>query len=72
MGQKTEKDQSICIGSFRNISKDDWIKMCGLIGNTVSDVTVNSDANVNVVLSDVEKLRALRLAYYDSKKDTPT
>ena len=23
MGQKTEKDQSICIGTFRNISKDE-------------------------------------------------
>lgn len=67
MGQKTEKDQSICIGTFRNISKDDWIKMCGLIGNIVSEITVNPDTNVNVVLSDKEKLRALRLAYYDSK-----
>jgi hypothetical protein len=66
MGQKTEKDQSICIGTFRNISKDDWIKMCGLIGNNLNTIP-NPEANVNVVLTDIEKLRALRLAYYDSK-----
>jgi predicted helicase len=71
MGQKTEKDQSICIGTFRNISKEDWIKMCGIIGNNfdniVPEITTNPDTNVNVILSDAEKLRALRLAYYDSK-----
>ena len=71
MGKKTEKDQSICIGTFRNISKDEWIKMCGLIGNkfdnTTPEIITNPDTNINVILPDMEKLRELRLAYYNSK-----
>jgi predicted helicase len=65
MGKKTEKDQSICIGTFRNISKEDWIKMCNLSGHTVSDSV--PETNVNIELDKREKLRALRLAYFDKK-----
>jgi len=71
MGKKTEKDQSICIGTFRNISKEEWIKMCGLSGNSMSnDIDVQEpEQNINIVSTEKEKLRALRLAYFDSKKD---
>jgi hypothetical protein len=77
MGQKTEKDLSICIGTFRGISKEDWIKMCGLIGNTIQDkvdapVVENTNiliSNIQTIIDPKEKLRALRLAYYDSKKE---
>lgn len=65
MGQKTEKDQSICIGTFRNITKDEWIKMCNIKGNVLNG---NIDSNINVEAIDKEKLRALRLAYFESKK----
>jgi predicted helicase len=65
MGQKTEKDQSICIGTFRNISKDDWIKMCGITGQSLDSITV-IEQNTNVTLSS-EELRAKRLAFYDKK-----
>ena len=65
MGQKTEKDQSICIGTFRNISKDEWIKMCGLTGHTVNNL--NPETNINIEVDSKEKLRALRLAFYESK-----
>jgi len=73
MGQKTEKDQSICIGTFRNISKEDWIKMCGITGNDLSNIVPGPvpdtvpEANINIQLTPQEKLRQLRLAYYDSK-----
>jgi predicted helicase len=66
MGKKTEKDQSICIGTFRNISKEEWVKMCGLSGNIMSN---ELEQNINIVSTEKEKLRALRLAYFDSKKD---
>jgi predicted helicase len=65
MGQKTEKDQSICIGTFRNISKDDWIKMCGLTGISLN-TTVNTEQNTNVILTP-EELRAKRIAFYANK-----
>jgi predicted helicase len=68
MGKKTEKDQSICIGTFRNITKDEWIKMCNIKGNVLNG---NIDSNINVEVNnntEKEKLRALRLAYFESKK----
>jgi hypothetical protein len=68
MGKKTEKDLRICIGTFRGISKDDWIKMCGVTGQTLSTNLDDKEININIpVLTEQEKLRALRLAYYDSK-----
>jgi len=64
MGQKTEKDQSICIGTFRNISKDEWIKMCGLTGQSLN-INVNEQNN-NIILTP-EELRAKRIAFYANK-----
>lgn len=64
MGQKTEKDQSICIGTFRNISKDDWIKMCGLTGISLNTNVI--EQNTNVILTP-EELRAKRIAFYANK-----
>jgi predicted helicase len=72
MGKKTEKDQSICIGTFRGISKEEWIKMCGLSGYSMTS-DIQPEQNINVIVDEKEKLRALRLAYYDSKKElTPS
>jgi predicted helicase len=59
MGKKTEKDQSICIGTFRNISKENWIKMCGITGNQLDMI----EENVNTLSK--EELRLKRLAFYD-------
>lgn len=59
MGKKTEKDQSICIGTFRNISKENWIKMCGITGNQLD----TTEENVNTLSK--EELRLKRLAFYD-------
>jgi hypothetical protein len=69
MGKKTEKDLSICSGTFRNISSDDWIKMCGITGNILVNNQTNQEANQNIIIEEKEKLRQLRLAYYDTKKD---
>jgi hypothetical protein len=35
-GEKTEKDLSICIGTFRKITKDEWILMCDVKGSTLN------------------------------------
>jgi len=67
MGKKTEKDQSICIGTFRNITKDEWIKMCNLTSHTMNNLNT-TEANINIEVDNKEKLRALRLAFYESKK----
>ena len=60
MGKKTEKDQSICIGTFRNISKEDWVKMCNISGNTLNSIEEHN--NLNISKAD---LRLKRLSYFD-------
>lgn len=55
-GPKTNKDESICIGTFRAISNEMWIKLCGSEG-------VVLDQPKNTILTQ-EELRAHRIAYY--------
>jgi predicted helicase len=64
-GPKTEKDLSICIGTFRGITAENWIKMCNITGTALEE---------NVLIQSNEKrepskqeLRELRLAYYSLK-----
>jgi len=54
-GKKTETDLSICLGTFRNITGDAWLKMC-LVSTSIVEpcvITLTSD-----------ELRQRRLAYY--------
>jgi predicted helicase len=64
MGKKTEKDLSICIGSFRNITKDNWIKMCNIKGNLLK----SNDKEINIIPKKEnltsEELREKRLKFY--------
>jgi hypothetical protein len=53
IGEKTDKDWSICIGTFRNIDHFQWLQ----IGNFVNEV-------VSVEQSDKEFLREQRLKYF--------
>jgi len=73
-GPKGPKDLSICLGTFRNMSSEDWLKMCNVEGQSLQSVaslepsqSVASQENV-IVSSDItrEQLRARRLAYYSS------
>jgi hypothetical protein len=58
MGKKTPKDLSICQKTFQNITKEEWIRMCGIEGNAVAP-EVNKQPTP-------EELRALRLARFDN------
>ena len=58
-GIKTEKDVSICLGTFQGMTAENWLKMCLIEGN----VLVNQEIKQNPSKDD---LRALRLAFYDS------
>ena len=69
VGKKTEKDLSICIGTFRNISSSDWINMCQLVGQKLES-TSNSEDNVVTTKTkplSPEELRLKRLAFYEKK-----
>jgi len=65
-GGKTSKDLSICLKTFQNLEKNDWLKLCNLSGSTLG----NFPSDVNLLASKPseeltkEELRTLRLAYY--------
>lgn len=58
-GPKGPKDLSICLGTFRSISSDEWLKLCNVSGNTLIKKPTESLTQ--------EEIRALRLAYYESR-----
>ncbi len=58
MGKKTEKDLSICLRRFRQMTKEQWTSMCGLEGHKVAE-----EVRKPKVLS-AEELRAARLARF--------
>jgi hypothetical protein len=59
-GEKTCKDMSICLKTFQNIKKEDWLKMCDKQGQVINNLD-NLDTFNKL---DKEKIRELRLNYY--------
>ena len=64
VGKKTDKDLAFCIKTFQGISKEDWVKLCGIQGNTLTEDAVAAPA---ATPKTAEELRAARLAYYEQK-----
>lgn len=60
-GDKTEKDLSICLKSFQNITKDEWLLMCNKVGEKINDEKLVEAIQID----EKEKLRELRLKYFD-------
>ena len=58
--KKTSKDISICLKTFQNISKDNWLKMCCKTGNTLD----NSNDIENKNVASLQELRNLRIKYF--------
>ena len=56
VGQKTEKDVSICLKTFQGITKEKWIAMCGVKGEVLG--------TPKVPLTQ-EELRQARLRYFN-------
>jgi hypothetical protein len=54
VGEKTEKDVSICLKTFQGITKEKWVAMCGLEGQILAEAAPLSP----------EDLRAARLKYF--------
>jgi len=65
-GGKTDKDLSICLKTFQNLEKTDWIKMCNLTGSTLSNFPFTNNLLVSKPSSELtrEELRELRISYY--------
>jgi hypothetical protein len=58
-GKKTDKDLSVCLGTFRSLKGDDWLKMC--------DVTGSNMMKVAETPTSLEELRKRRIDYYTKK-----
>ena len=58
-GPKGPKDLSICLGTFRNVKTDEWLKMCKIEGQQMQNEVVSGTLNI-------EELRARRIAFYNS------
>jgi hypothetical protein len=54
-GAKTEKDWSLCLGSLRKITKEAWVKMCGIEGQVLGVAEPRT----------IEDLRAARLLRFE-------
>lgn len=63
MGKKTERDLSICLRRFQQITKDQWTRMCGVVGH--QDVPKAKVLNA-------EDLRAARLTRFTVTDPTPS
>jgi len=58
IGEKTEKDWSICIGTFRKIDHFMWLKM--------SNIEESETVIENKIITDKEIMRNKRVAYFSS------
>ena len=56
MGKKTSKDVSMCQGTFRKMTKDQWVRMCGIEGRTIAEAPKKN--------LTPDELRALRVARF--------
>jgi hypothetical protein len=69
-GIKTEKDISLCLKTFQNIDKENWLKMCEVSGivldekNEIISLPVIPPAFCELTKISKENLRELRLNYY--------
>lgn len=54
-GTKSEKDLSLCLKTFQNIDKDNWLKMCNLNGNILNNGI--NDCNENILIKTCEEIK---------------
>jgi len=60
-GPKGPKDLSICLGTFRSTSKEEWLKLCKVSGDILENVLVKKPSSELTK----EEIRALRVSYYE-------
>lgn len=64
-GPKGPKDISICLGTFRSIKPDEWLKMCNIEGRKLNEIKQKATEELTP-----EEIRTLRLAYYTSRESS--
>ena len=75
-GDKGPKDLSICLGTFRATSSDQWLKMCDIQGQALAEQVPTNSVEIlkQKPTSQLtrEEVRALRLAYYEQNASSCT
>lgn len=69
-GPKGPKDLSICLGTFKATTSEQWLKMCDVSGSVLSS-EVNTKNEIIVKPSSElshQELRMLRIAYYEKRE----
>ena len=69
-GRKNEKDLSICVGTFKGLSKEEWFKILGDTGNTIGENVVIEKVDSPVqqkVEINVDLIRQKRLLAFSNK-----
>jgi hypothetical protein len=77
-GERTDKDLSICIGTFRKISLDEWTSMCDLTGhivgegenesNYINETNLEKDKDANIDTDEDEDIDKENIKKKDIKK----
>ena len=76
VGEKTSKDLSICLKTYQNITKDEWLTMCDVqyykLNETNKEIEDNKEID-NIIIEDnisrnlsKEELRNQRLLFYNT------
>ena len=68
-GVKTEKDLSMCIGTFRGISKEEWVKMCEIEGDVLGNTIGKEVPKTETIL---EPIPTKPIPTKPINKDTPS
>jgi len=67
-GERTDKDLSICIGTFRKISLDEWTSMCDLTGHIVGEGENNYINEIKT--NEIETINIQQDVDLDTDEDT--
>ncbi len=71
IGEKTEKDWSICIGTFRGLNNFKWLQLIGEEGNEIEEgdeIEKNKNKNIKnkYITPNIEDLRQKRLQFFNN------
>ena len=73
-GVKTDKDLSICIGTFRKINLEEWTSMCDITGHYINEPTEQTEyineikPNTNINLKNPSALGTLSFKSVEKKR----
>lgn len=65
VSKKTENDKSICLKSFQGIPNDVWLKMSGMTGKMINEISDEAACQNTLNDDDKKRTREARLARFN-------